>query len=203
MTIKRKVLSGVLCLLMLTTVVLLGVARADSYDNGISNNPLAKRNQILRGRYLITAVAGCADCHSATSRTPNDPKWLAGYINGTPGQPFEVGPLRIYPANITPDKQTGIGNWSPQQVFNTLRQGKDDEGHVLCPPMPWPYYRNMSDRDTWAIVAYLRSIEPVRNEVPPNTAVGAPAGTEVNCSPLYKNLESLPPYPGTNEIGKT
>lgn len=198
MAFKWRTWSGVLFLsIMLVSIFFSGIIRAESTNDeqGVFN-----RHQILRGRYLVTAVAGCADCHSP-QKTPDDPQWLAGYIAGTPGVPFNVGPgFTIYPANITPDKDTGIGSWTPQQVFNALHQGVDNEGHVLCPPMPWPVYRNMSDRDTWAIVAYLKSLTPVSNQVPENTA---PDGTRPDCSVLYQGLQPLPPYPGKNETGGT
>ena len=196
MALNRRTLQGVLFLfIVLVSVLFSGVIRAEGADN---EHNFFNQLQVRRGRYLVTAVAGCADCHSP-QKTPNDPQWLAGYISGTPGQPFEVGPgYKIYPANLTPDEDTGIGSWTPRQIFNALRQGVDNEGHVLCPPMPWPYYRNMSARDTWAIVAYLKSLTPVSNQVPENMA---PDGTRPDCSALYQGLQPLPPYPGKNETG--
>lgn len=198
MKIKWRVWSGFLSLLILVSVVISGVMRADSANYGLPNGT-PSRNQVVWGRYLITAVAGCADCHSP-NKTPNDPEWLSGYRQGTPGQPFEVGLLKVYPSNITPDNETGIGKWTPRQVFNALHHGEDDDGNILCPPMPWPIYRNMSDRATWAVVAYLKSIKPVKNEVPEPTGSGVPVGTHPDCSPLYRGLKPLPPYPGNNEI---
>lgn len=198
MTIKSRVVPGILFLLVLVSVVLLGVMQADSANSGFPYGP-ASRNQILRGRYLVTAVAGCADCHSP-KKNPNDRLWLAGYTKDNPEAAFQIAPgITVYAANITPDQETGIGSWTPQQVFNALHYGKDDEGNTLCPPMPWPVYRQMSDRDIWSIVAYLKQgIKPVKNEVPENTG---PGGQRPNCSPLYQNLQPLPTYPAANEIG--
>lgn len=193
--IKRKLLFGILGLCVLLGVVVASVTNAqtassDAYD-------LTNRNLIQHGRYLVTSVGGCADCHSA-GRDPNNPTWLAGFVQGTPGQPFEVGSFQIYPANITPDEETGIGSWTPQQVFNALRDGKDKDGNTLCPPMPWPVYRNMTNHDIWSIVAYLKNgVKPVKNEVPENVG---PNGTRPDCSSLYQNLQPLPRFPGTNEI---
>lgn len=196
MKFKSRVWQGILFALILISVVSFGILRVNSADEGFPKG-LASRDQILRGRYLVTAIGGCADCHLGSS--PNDPAWLAGYKAGTPGQPFEIGQLRIYTPNITPDKETGIGNWTPRQVFNAFRQGKEPDGDTTCPPMPWSVYRNMTDRDTWAIVAYLKSVKPVKNRVPANTVAGAPPGTEVSCANFYQNLKPLPRYPGTNE----
>src|ERR1051325_770880 len=125
----------------------------------------ANRDEVLRGRYLVTAAADCVGCHSP-GKDPNDPMWLAGYTSDTSGQPFVVQGYKVYPANLTPDAETGLGQWTPDQMFNALRTGKDDEGHYLCPPMPWPVFRNMTDEDLFSIGAYLKSIKPVHHQVP-------------------------------------
>lgn len=128
--IKRKLLFGILGLCVLLGVVVASVTNAQTASSEAYD--LTNRNLIQHGRYLVTSVGGCADCHSA-GRDPNNPTWLAGFVQGTPGQPFEVGSFKIYPANITPDEETGIGSWTPQQVFNALRDGKDKDGNTLCP----------------------------------------------------------------------
>lgn len=201
MSISWKAWKQILCLFILVGVFLLAVVPAYSADGGFPRNA-ATRSQVLRGRYLVL-VSACADCHSP-NQTPNDPYWMAGYIPGTPGQPFQIGSLKVFGSNLTPDRDTGLGNWTPKQIFNSLREGKDDEGHLLCPPMPWPFYRYMTDQDTWAIAAYLKSIKPVKNEVPEPTMDAVPGakhdGKDINCSIFYKNLKPIPPYPGTNEV---
>jgi mono/diheme cytochrome c family protein len=190
--IKSRLRSTILFLCILVGVMIVGMMNASSNNYGFGD-----QSMLERGRYLVTSVGGCADCHSV-GRDPNNPTWLAGFVAGTPGQPFEVGPLKIYPSNITPDKATGIGNWTPQQIFNALRLGKDDDGKTLCPPMPWPVYRNMTDRDIWSIVSYLKKgIKPVKNKVPENVG---PDGKRPDCAPLYSDLKPLPRFPGTNEI---
>ena len=160
-------------------------------------NGAATRAQVLRGRYLVTS-SGCADCHNRNSDDPNDPMWLAGYTPGTPGQPFEVGPFKTYPANLTPDVETGLGSWSTQDIFNALRNGMDDEGAFLAPPMPWPAARNFTDDDIWAIVAYLQNIKPVHNAVP--ASEGPIVNGKVDWSAAYAGLKPLPSYPAGNEV---
>lgn len=193
---KWRVLSGFIFLLVLVGVVLVKVIPVYSSNNLSSN--LTNPHLIQRGRYLVTGAGHCADCHSP-EKNPNDPQWLAGYLPGTPGRPFQIGEFQIYPSNITPDEETGIGRWTPEQVFNVFRQGQDKHGETICPPMAWTAYRNLSDHDTWSIVAYLKAgIKPVRNEVPENTT---PSGTRPDCTPLFQNLQPLPAYPGKNEIG--
>lgn len=194
---KWRILSSVFFLAILISVVSLGVTQAHSRNDPARD--LTDPSLIQRGRYIVTASGNCAGCHSP-NKTPNDPEWLAGYLPGTPGQPFQIGEFQIYPSNITPDRETGIGSWTPQEVFNSLRHGRDKDGNILCPAMPWVYYRDQSDRDNWAIVAYLKEgIKPIRNQVPENTA---PEGTRPDCAPLFQNLQPLPDYPAANEISE-
>src|SRR6185437_1518429 len=72
----------------------------------------------------------------------------------------------VYSANITPDKDTGIGNWTDDQIMRAIHQGIDDKGKIIFPPMPVPTYNNMSDADVKAIVAYLHTVPAVHNAVP-------------------------------------
>lgn len=81
-----------------------------------------------------------------------------------------VGPWGIsYAANLTPD-ETGIGNWSEQQFIKAIREGKlkgMDGTRPLLPPMPWQEFGQMKDEELKAIFAYLKTIKPVNNVVPP------------------------------------
>jgi mono/diheme cytochrome c family protein len=137
-------------------------------QQGIPNaNPNNSSQQ--RGKYLVT-VAACIDCHtlpkSEVSGNPADAGvalqlFLAG------GRQFGLGPLgTVHSKNITPDVATGIGSWSPTQIDSAIAYGYDDEGNTLCPPMPWPIYRGLTQSDRDAIVAYLRGIAPISHPVP-------------------------------------
>jgi mono/diheme cytochrome c family protein len=67
--------------------------------------------------------------------------------------------------NLTPDRETGIGNWTEEQIIAALRGGKRPDGTIIGPPMPIFFYRQFSDRDVAAIAAHLRSIKPIRHAV--------------------------------------
>jgi hypothetical protein len=67
--------------------------------------------------------------------------------------------------NITPDKETGIGNWTLEDFKRTIRTGVNPKGETLLPPMPIPVYQNMPDPDLEAIYRYLRTVKPIRNSV--------------------------------------
>lgn len=113
--------------------------------------------QIERGRYL-TIVADCAACHT-------DPDREAPFGGGR-RIPTPFGPMRA--PNITPDRDTGIGNLSDEQFDAILRQGRLPDGKRVYPAMPYPYYTKMSREDVLAIRAYLSTVTPVRHAVEPN-----------------------------------
>jgi len=81
-----------------------------------------------------------------------------------------AGPWGVsFTANLTPDTTTGIGEWSEETFIRTLRTGKHQgqpNGRDILPPMPWFNYAQMTDADLKAVWAYLRSIPPVKNQVP-------------------------------------
>jgi len=114
-----------------------------------------------RGRYLMQAVAACGNCHTPQDRNGAKPGMeLAG------GLPFDEPGFKAYASNITPDADTGIGRWTDAQIVTAIREGKRPDGSLIGPPMPFGQYRGISDRDAAAIVAYLRSVPPVKNAVP-------------------------------------
>jgi mono/diheme cytochrome c family protein len=133
---------------------------------------------LQRGTYLMQSIVACGNCH--TPQGPNGPlpgMELAG------GLPFEEPGFVALSANITPDKATGIGNWTDAQIITAIREGKRPDGTLIGPIMPIRLYRGISDNDAKAIVAYLRSVKPVVNKVarpkypmplPPND--GPPVG---------------------------
>ncbi|NRG19920.1 cytochrome c [Rhizobiales bacterium] len=116
---------------------------------------------IKRGEYLINGPVACGNCHTlAGPDGPDFSRELAG------GLVFDVEPFKAYAANITPDNGTGIGAWSDAELAKAIREGLRPDGTLIGPPMPIPFYRALSDQDLAAIVAYIRSVAPVKNEVP-------------------------------------
>jgi mono/diheme cytochrome c family protein len=114
-----------------------------------------------RGRYLVEGIAACGNCHT--------PKGPAGEL---PGMALaggfvidEPGLFRAVTPNITPDPETGIGRWTDAQIALAIREGVRPDGSLIGPPMPIELYRGIADQDLAAMVAYLRSVPPVRNVV--------------------------------------
>lgn len=115
-----------------------------------------------RGTYLMKSIAACGNCH--TTQGPDGPipgMELAGMANF-----FETPEFIIHTPNITPDKETGIGSWADKQIITAIREGRRPDGTMIGPIMPIGLYRDISDTDVKAIVAYLRSVPPVHHEVP-------------------------------------
>ena len=113
--------------------------------------------QIERGRYL-TVVGDCASCHTV----PGSGEPFAG------GRSIETPFGVVAGANITPDRETGIGAWSDELFVSALREGKGHGGKLLYPAMPYPYYTKVTERDALAIRAFLNTVRPVRNRVVSN-----------------------------------
>lgn len=127
------------------------------------------RDCVVRGKYLVELL-GCGACHTdgALVGEPDRQRALAGSRTGI-AQSNPLGDQRpgvIYPPNITPDKETGIGLWSDQQIADAIRLGIGRHGSKRIAAMPWAGYARISADDTEAIVGYLRSIDPVVHKVP-------------------------------------
>lgn len=108
-----------------------------------------------RGAYILR-LAGCATCHTA----PKGGKFLAG------GRELKSPFGSFFPPNITPDPETGIGDWSDEDFVRALREGKSPEGRPYYPAFPYTSYTRMIRQDMVDLKAYLDTLEPVRNPVP-------------------------------------
>ncbi len=115
-----------------------------------------------RGTYLVRSIAACGNCHTPVG--PEGP--VAGMEMAGMANFFELPEFTIHTPNITPDPDTGIGNWSDEQIARAIRMGERPDGSIIGPFMPIGLYRGLSDTDVNAIVAYLRQVPAVRNEVP-------------------------------------
>ncbi len=151
---------------------------------------VSKDSLIRRGEYLVTVI-GCGDCHSPKRMGPQGPEpdpnlLLSGHPADMPLARIDsaaagswllfnasltasVGPWGVsYAANLTSD-DTGIGTWTEEQFFMSIREGKQkglSNGRMLLPPMPWPNFAKLNDDDLKAIFYYLKSTKAVKNLVP-------------------------------------
>jgi hypothetical protein len=181
----------------LTLVLASGIIGRASYTEGGAAVSQADAAQVERGAYLVRTMM-CNDCHTPWKVGPNGPepdmsRMLSGHPQNLkitapsafPSSPwswmgsetmtaFAGGWGVSYTANLTPDKETGLGTWTAETFIATLRSGRHlGKGRPILPPMPWKMIGSASDEDLRAIFSYLQSIPPIRNRVP--APIDAPA----------------------------
>jgi mono/diheme cytochrome c family protein len=130
---------------------------------GFINAADAQQAQAERGKYLV-AIAGCNDCHTPGYffGKPDMSRYLGGSDVG-----FEIPGLGTFHGpNLTPDPETGLGNWSINQIITALQTGKRPDGRELAPSMPWRAFASLTKDDATAIAVFLKSLPPVKNKVP-------------------------------------
>ena len=138
-------------------------AAALTASGGAAATPACAQSQIERGKYLVT-LAGCGDCH-----TP-------GYFRGKPDAEhplsgsdvgFAIPGLGVFVGrNLTPDKGTGLGGWTDDQIVIAITTGQRPDGRELAPIMPSRAYAYMAPDDLHAIIAYLRALPPTKHVAP-------------------------------------
>jgi hypothetical protein len=154
-----------------------------------AQSPAEGADKLARGKYLVT-TSGCNDCHTPWKMGPKGPepdmsRMLSGHPEdmALPPAPQPQGPWIVagaatntawsgpwgvsFTANLTPDAETGLGNWTQRNFSETIRTGRHmGRGRQVLPPMPIPAYKNFTDTDLEAIFSYLQSIPAVKNHVP-------------------------------------
>ena len=139
------------------------------------------QSPIERGSYLVNGVLTCGNCH--TPRAKGGVFDMSRQLSGGP-QVFDEPAFVVRGSNITPDAETGIGKWSADDLKKAMREGVRPNGTPLAPIMPYAFYKIFTPRDLDAVVAYLRSIPAVSNQVPP---------------PVYRAALHSPPPPGAEK----
>ena len=114
------------------------------------------KKKVYRGSYIVNAQGGCNDCHTPSYffGKPDMARFLGGSEVG-----FELPGLGVfYGPNLTPDKATGLGDWTDAEIKAAITQGKRKDGTPLKGPMGYQYYANMTDADLDAVIAYVRAL---------------------------------------------
>lgn len=144
--------------------------------------------QVERGKYLANHVAVCMDCHSQRDWTKLTGPVLPGTL-GTGGQEYGKNyglPGRVYGRNLTP---AALKDWTDQELLTAITTGVDKSGKPLFPLMPYLNYHTMKQSDAAAIIAYLRTLPPVANDIP-NSRIPAPVRLGMRLMP---HRATLPP----------
>lgn len=189
MTKREKLTTTVAAII--ATIAVIAAANASRPAPAPLPKTMTKAEQIARGKYMVT-IGGCHDCHTpwvmqANGQPgPDMSRALSGHpqdfpiavparhtsdrftVSIAPTNTAYSGPWGVsFAANLTPDEMTGTGIWTFDIFKNTIRKGRHwGVGRPLLPPMPWFNYREMTDEDLAAVFAYLRTLKPIRNEVP-------------------------------------
>lgn len=159
--------------MMLRSIVAICAASVTCAGMAFAQSP------VERGAYLVNTIMTCQNCH-----TPKGPqgdiadKTLAGGVR------FDEKPFDVTASNITPDRTTGIGNWSDADIRKALQDGQRPNNVQLAAVMPSGFYKILIPGDLDAIVAYLRTVKPVNNKVP---------------DPVYKMNVPLQVFPGSEK----
>lgn len=147
-------------------------------------------DRVIRGKYLVD-IMGCHDCHTPWKMGPQGPEMdmtraLSGHPENMAMPPAPAlppgpwmgavgatmtawaGPWGVsFTRNLTPDKETGLGDWTLEQFIATMKTGRDrGKGRALLPPMPYFNLAKLSDEDIASVFAYLQSLPPMKNRVP-------------------------------------
>jgi mono/diheme cytochrome c family protein len=196
--------------LIIVAIVFLAVSGVLSYVKfalpGANVKPAADlkidytQERIERGKYLANNVTMCIDCHSKRDYT----KFAAPMVPGTIGQGGELFgrdfgfPGNFYAGNITP---YGIGEWTDGELFRAITTGVSKDGHALFPIMPYRNFGQLDKEDIYSIIAYVRTLEPIKNDVPKSVA-DFPVNFIINTIPAEANFNSIPPKEDLIPYGK-
>jgi mono/diheme cytochrome c family protein len=182
-----KIVCGTLLVLIVVILVALPAVIGIRPIIGPKSRPLtdrrfeATRERLERGEYLVNRVDGCLFCHSQRDwDAPGFPP-KAGTEGGGSNLAAEGMPWLSAP-NITPDPETGAGTWTDDMLARAIREGIGHDGRALFPMMPYQQYRYMSDEDLASVVTYIRSLKPLRTQVPPS-AIPFPVNRFINAVP--------------------
>jgi mono/diheme cytochrome c family protein len=156
--------------------------------------------RIEHGRYLANHVSVCMDCHSTRTFT----KFSMPLVDGTLGKGGErfdqtMGlPGLFFSKNITPE---GISRYTDGELYRVITSGVTKEGRPMFPLMPYPYYGRMDKEDIYDIIAYIRSIPPIKNEVP-ESAADFPVNFILHTIPAKAAPETRPSKDNKIEYGR-
>jgi hypothetical protein len=137
-------------------------SRSDAGRKGVEQARLR-----ARGEYLVRHVSGCVECHSP--RLPigefDESRLLSGVRDLVDLDPARADRGMLHAPNLTPDEETGLGLWSDDEIRNAFQHGRSRDDRVLHWTMPYWLYHDMTPEDADAVVAFLRSIPAVRNDL--------------------------------------
>lgn len=165
-------------------------------DLHIQNSP----EMVEHGKYLANHVMLCMDCHAVRDFSlfagPPIPETL-----GAGGEVFDqnIGiPGSFISRNLTP---AALGDWTDGEIFRAITSGVSRDGSALFPVMPYLHYSQLDENDIHAVIAYLRTLEPVENEFPPSKP-DFPINFLINTMPVKAEMKPKPPSSDVVNYGR-
>lgn len=190
----RKIVLAVITLIAVAITALLVYVKAALPGTNVAAAADIKidytQERIARGEYLAHHVTMCIDCHSKRDYT----LFAAPMVPGTEGQGGELFgktmgfPGDYYATNITP---YGIGDWTDGELVRAITTGVSKDGHALFPVMPYQNFGRLDKEDIYSIVAYIRTLKPIKNDVPAS-ASDFPVNFIINTMPQEANFTTIP-----------
>jgi mono/diheme cytochrome c family protein len=168
MKLRNVLLYGVLTLIVLLVLAItftigwrpfFGPSARTLTDRRFEATP----ERLARGDYLTNAVIACFGCHS---KVDWENEMIPVETRGAGELLIDKNVPWLHCSNITQDRETGIGAWSDDAIARAIREGIGNDGRALFPMMPYQKLRAMSDEDLASVVAYLRTVTPIRSEIP-------------------------------------
>jgi mono/diheme cytochrome c family protein len=156
-----------------TMVFLIMGSGALVLSRGTAGAQTDNKELVAKGQYIFALAGGCA-CHSEPKKE---------YNTGARAFPIPLG--TVSSTNITQDKETGLGAWTDQQIFDAMIKGYRRDGSWLLPVMPYEKYSGMAQDDLKALIAYLRTLKPVKKPTP-ELKVSAPFARSLGTSIYLK-----------------
>jgi mono/diheme cytochrome c family protein len=175
---------------VLSTASLRAAGASGTAPKAGATGKIGKAAQIARGKYLVD-IMGCHDCHTPMKMGPNGPEWdMTRALSGHPEEAVMPPAPKLPPGpwvatisgtftafsgpfgtsftrNLTPDKETGLGDWTVEEFIATMKTGRErGKGRPVLPPMPVQNLKALSDSDIRALFAYLQSIPAIKNRNP-------------------------------------
>lgn len=171
MKLLFKILGSLIALVIIAIIGLLVYVKAALPDVAEAEDLQIEytAERIKRGEYLANGLCACMDCHSTRDWTKFSGPLVPGTL-GKGGERFDQSmglPGVFYSRNITP---SGISRYTDGELVRVITTGVTKEGRAMFPLMPYPYYGKMDREDIYSIVAYVRSLSPLENEVPESEA---------------------------------
>jgi mono/diheme cytochrome c family protein len=198
----RKMILPAIIFSFIVALAYLSSCKSKSAENKHTTVNVDSFRRLDRGRYLVEHVAGCIDCHSKRDFTKYSGPVVAGTEYGG-GLVFDEHfglPGIIYGRNISSDVETGIGAWTDEEIMRAITQGINKNGDTLFPLMPYTNYNRMAKEDLLSIIAFIRTVKPIKNEVP-TRALKIPIALAYPAKFLQPSVDNNP-MPAETDLAK-